>query len=86
MTEQNIPADAEGLSNFIKPTQQEVSTALTVCSLLHICRVAAHFIEEDDGYPTKDTPSELAKVLKHTEKLAIDVAVALGRASQGGVA
>ncbi|MEN5300093.1 hypothetical protein ABE530_17355 [Brucella sp. TWI559] len=77
MTEQNIPANAEGLSKSENEIKAAFEAGLTLCSLLNICRAATYFLEEDDGNYARTIPADLAKVLEHAEHLATNVLLGL---------
>lgn len=82
MTEYSIPADAEGLPKNPAEMKAAFETGLILCSLLNVCRAAAHLLEEDDGYYVKSVPADLAKVLQHAERLATDVVVVLEKTGE----
>lgn len=77
MTEQNIPANAEGLSSRQANINAAFETVLTLSALLNVRRAAAHLIEDDDGQFSKTVPANLGKVLKHADLLAADVLLGL---------
>ncbi len=79
---ENIPANAEGLSNGQDKIKAAFETGLTLCALLNVCRAATHLIEDDDGYFAKTVPANLGKVLEHAEKLATDVLIGMEKAGE----
>ncbi|MCL7998000.1 hypothetical protein M8994_07065 [Brucella sp. 21LCYQ03] len=82
MTEQIIPANAEGLSKKQEKIKSAIETGLTLAALLNVCRAAAYLVEEDDGNFTKSVPGNLRKVLEHAEDLATDVLIGLETAGE----
>lgn len=65
--------------------EQAIDTGYLVCSLLHVCRSAADFAGDNEGYPAgKHIPQSLAMVLKHVEDLADEVVSALEKRVRSG--
>lgn len=65
--------------------QQAIDTGYLVRSLLHVCRSAADFAGDNEGYPAgRHIPQSLAAVLEHTESLAGEIVNALEEGIRNG--
>lgn len=65
--------------------EQAIDTGHLVCSLLHVCRSAADFAGDNEGYPAgQHILQSLAVVLKHAESLAGEVLNALEKGIRNG--
>lgn len=65
--------------------EQAVDTGYLVRSLLHVCRSAADFAGDSEGYPAgKHLQYSIAAVLKHTEDLVGEALNALEKGIQSG--
>ncbi len=87
MTEHNIPANAEGLSNsrqknetLLEQAKKANETANTVYAMIGICRAAAEFADDQDGYLlAQHVPANLSKVLETVNEMVLDMAEVLER-------
>lgn len=87
MTEQTIPANAEGLSNseqkketLLEQAKKANETASTIYAMIGICQAAAEFADDQDGYLlAKHVPANLSKVLETVNEMVLDMAEVLER-------
>ncbi|WLU14244.1 hypothetical protein [Brucella abortus] len=87
MTEQTIPANAEGLSNgkqkketLLEQAKKVNETASTVYAMIGICRAAAEFADDQDGYLlAQHVPANLSRVLETVNEMVLDMVEVLER-------
>ena len=62
-------------------TERAVDTGYLVCSLIHVCRAAAEFASDNEGYPcVQHVTANVYRVLEHVEVLAGNMLDALEHA------